>query len=107
MSKKFSGGRRISIRPTWPIFSTPMSVKFAHVISDGEISESVTISLVERWQSCRRSPSRHALAQAQSARDDAAQHLGGAALNGEFRRGLDREGQLILQRFVVGGVLGR
>ena len=31
------------------------------------------------------------LAQAEPARDDAAQHLGGAALNGELWRGLHRE----------------
>jgi len=34
-----------------------------------------------------------------------AQDFRGAALDGEFRRGLDRERQLMLQRLAVGGVL--
>src|ERR1700738_685455 len=42
-----------------------------------------------------------ALAQPKPARDDAAQHFGGSALNGQFWRGLDRERQLIFQRLMV------
>src|SRR6266436_3501624 len=45
------------------------------------------------------------LAQTESARDDAAQHFRGAALDGQFRRGLDRERQLPLQRLAVARVL--
>jgi hypothetical protein len=34
MSKKFSGGRWISIVVTWPVFSTPMSVNLLMVVLD-------------------------------------------------------------------------
>src|SRR5271167_2665234 len=51
-----------------------------------------------------RAPPRH-LAQAEPARDDAAQDFRGAALNRQFRRGLDRERQLLFQRLAVARVL--
>src|SRR5271163_3331839 len=90
MSKKFSGGLRISIRPTCPIFSTPMSLVVL-------MRSSIQSTGISASQSAR-------LAQTKPARDDAAQHFGGAALNGEFWRGLHRERQLVLQRFVIAGV---
>src|SRR6185437_12606871 len=55
--------------------------------------------------SLRRHRSTHGLTQAQSARDDAAQDFGGAALDGQLRRGLGRECQLLLQRLAVADVL--
>ena len=42
------------------------------------------------------------LSQAQPARDDAAQHFRGAALNREFRRDLDRESKLFVECMVIG-----
>ena len=44
------------------------------------------------------------LAQSEPARDDATQHLSGAALNGEFRRELGGEGELLGQRGVIGWI---
>ena len=43
--------------------------------------------------------------QPQPARDDAAQHLRCAALNGELRRGADGEVQLVLQRLAIARLL--
>src|SRR5262249_56422317 len=76
-SKKLFGGRRISISATRPDFSTPISL-------NGPMG-----SFSKR------------LPEAEPARDDAAQHLGGAALQREL--GGDRGGkrELLLQRHSV------
>src|SRR3982074_1095696 len=60
------------------------------------------------WEggSARLHPSKSSarLAQTKPARDDAAQHLGGAALNGEFWRDLHRERQYRVKNFVIAGI---
>src|SRR5690242_17313625 len=44
-------------------------------------------------------------AQAEPARDDAAENFGGAALDRQFWRGLDRKRQLLFQRLAISRVL--
>src|SRR3982074_1523060 len=82
---------KVSRRPKWAVYrgtATPRRIF--------SLRSNIDLSHRERLEENASS-----LAQSKPARDDAAQHLRGAALNGELGRGLDREGQLIFQRFVV------
>src|SRR6185437_16113085 len=44
------------------------------------------------------------LSQTKSARDDAAQNLGGAAMDNKIRRDLESEGKLLIERHAVAGI---
>src|SRR6516164_9574072 len=77
-SKKLFGGRRISISATKPDFSTPISL-------NGPMR---LLSLYS--------------AKPEPARDDPAQHLGGAALQRELGGDRGREGELLFERHAIG-----
>src|SRR3979411_2267280 len=82
---------KVSRRPKWAVYRGTVTPR--RIFS---LRSNIDLSQRERLEENASS-----LAQSKPARDDAAQHLRGAALNGELGRGLDREGQLIFQRFVV------
>src|SRR5215471_11754196 len=76
-SKKLFGGRRISIKATRPDFSTAISLNGPIYLSPYST-------------------------QPEAARDDPAQHLGGAALQRELGGDRGREGELLFERHAIG-----